>query len=253
MKNALKSKYLPFAVLGLGIAALLLRWLLYAVAVDDKNLLILGHPLEIVLWLVTVAAAALVIAVVRKLDGSNRYVDNFHASAAAAAGSCVMAAGILLTVLSLDAAKSTLEMARNILGIVSAPGLVWAGIERYRGKRPFFLCYGVAAVFFALYMISHYQTWSGNPQLQDYVYSLLAASGLTLFAYHLSAFSVGSGKRRMQLALGLLCVFFCAAALPHTEAPALYLTGGIWAFTNLCGLTPVPRREKKDAATQPQE
>ena len=59
-----------------------------------------------------------------------------------------------------------------------------------------------------------------------------------LFSYYQTAFDVGMGKRRMQLGTGLLTVFACFAAIPGSQTALLYLTGGIWALTNLCALTP---------------
>ena len=64
---------------------------------------------------------------------------------------------------------------------------------------------------------NRYQPWSGNPQIQDWLFSLVGAVGLTLCAYHQSAFSADRGKRRSFLATSLLTVFACCAALPHTE------------------------------------
>ena len=64
------SRKLPVLVFFLGIAALMLRKRLYAVAVDVKGLLIQNHPLEIALFVLT--GMALLVAeegIIDKLDG----------------------------------------------------------------------------------------------------------------------------------------------------------------------------------------
>lgn len=245
MKNLLNPKNLPALTAGLGVIGLALRWLLYAVAPDEKNLLPLYHPLEIALWLVTAAAVALIVVTVRKLDGSNRYADNFGPSLPAAAGHFVAAAGILLTVLMTDMDMSgAVVKAWKVLGFLSAPALVLAGLGRMQGKRPMFLSHMVVCLFFVLHILNNYQIWSGNPQLQDYVFSLFGGAALMLFVFYQAAFEVGLGKRRMQLATGLLAVFFGCVALSGSGYPMLYFGGAVWAFTDLCALTPVPKRQR---------
>ena len=73
---------------------------------------------------------------------------------------------------------------------------------------------------------------------------------LCLFAYQQTAFSVGLGKRRSQLFAGLAGAFFCFGAAALKMDALLYLTGGLWMLTNLCSLTPVPRRRKNPLITE---
>lgn len=251
MRTFWRSNLLTFAALGAGAAAMLLRWALYTVAVDEKNLLPILHPLEIALWVLTAAAAVFIVLRVRKLEGSNRYADNFGPSAAAAVGAFAMAGGILATVLTAEVTfEGPMSLLWRVAGYLSVPALVLAGVCRLKGKRPLFLFHFVVCVFFALHMVSRYQFWSGNPQLQDYFYCLSSSVLLTLFAYYQAAFDVGSGRRRMQLAIGLLAAVSCMAAVPHAQSTALYLTGTVWTLTNLCTQIPVPRRKKEDIPEQ---
>lgn len=242
MKNLFKPKNLPWLAAGLGVVGFFLRWMLYAVAVDEKGLLPLWHPLEVLLWLVTAAAVVLILVKVWKLDGSARYEDNFAPSRAAAVGHFAAAAGILLTVLFYDVKMDgALAAAWKVMGILAAPGLALAGLCRIQGKRPFFLLHLSACLFLVLHIVNHYQTWSGNPQLQDYVFTMFGAITLMLYAFYHAAFDVGSGKRRMQLSMGLLAVYLCCVALSGGEYPLLYLGGIFWAMTDLCSFTPVPK------------
>lgn len=246
MKDILNPKKLPTLISWLGGLGFLLRWLLYRVGVDEKGLLMSSHPAEVLLWILTAATAVLIVSMVWRLEGSNKYADNFQVSADSAIGAFALAIGIVITLLGDGAAMTTLEKLRKAAGFLAAAAAVPAGVSRLQGKRPFFAYHSLICVFFAIHMVSRYQAWSGDPQLQDHVFNLFACVALTLFAYHQAAFDVGSGKRRMQLAMGLLAVYTCLVVLANTEHWVLYLTGAIWAGTNLCSLEPVPRPQKTD-------
>ncbi len=245
MNKQSKRGLLFLAVWALAILAAFLRRGLYLHAVDARGLLISRHPLEIALWAVVLAGVAVIIGIVWKLDGSNAYEENFDASASAALGYFLLAYVIGMMVL-LNNFQGTDQIARlqRILGAIAVPGLVWGGIRRIRGKMPFFGIHVVLCLFLLLYLISWYQLWSGNPQLQDYVFDLLAAVALILFSYQCAAFEAGVGKRNMQLGFGLTAILFCGAALGRTEMTGLFAAGMVWAVTDLCRLAPPPKKEE---------
>lgn len=236
MKQLRTSKYLPIFIAALGVFGLILRMVLYAVAVDRKNLLLSGHPLEWLLWLVTAAAFALGIAGVWKRKGSELYADHFAPSAPAAIGAVAAAAGIGVTVfLNWSGVSGTLALVWKITGVLAAAALILVAKFRREGKQPLFLFHCIVCIFFAIHMVSCYQNWSSNPQIQDYVFTLLASVGLMLFSYQQTAFDADAGNARLQTGIGLLTGFSCIVALSGTVYPILYLTGGIWVLTNLCG------------------
>lgn len=246
MKNTFDGKKLPMAVGVLGALGFVLRFVLYAVAVDEKNLLVRGHPLTWVLWLVTALAAVLIVWTVAKLGGSNRYMDNFASSRRAALGAVFFAAGIGLTVLSGGMPETRLEQAGALVGILSVPALAAIAVCRKKGEKPHFLLYCTVCLYLALYMVNHYRPWSGDPQMQDYIFHLLCVACLTMFAYYQSAFVLELGKRKKLLFVGLLGAFTGITAAAHGENDVLYLTGALWCLTNLCTLEPVPEAEPKE-------
>lgn len=247
MKKLLRSKFLPAITVALGVVGFLLRWGLYAAALDGKGLLPKGHPLEILLWVVTAAALSLILAGAWNGKGSNRYVDNFGPSLAGAVGNILMAAGILLTVLLRQPKMPNLLGALwKLLGFVSAPCLVLAAFQRVQGKRPFFLLHMAACLFLVFHIVNHYQSWSGDPQLQDYLFTLLGTMALMFFGFYTAAFEVGSGRRRMHLGMGLAAVYLCLVNLSGSGYPFLYLGGIVWVLTNLCTLDPKPLQQPKE-------
>lgn len=242
MNGLRKSKYIPFFTVAAGAVGMAVRWALYAFCLDDKFLLPANHPLNWLLGAVTAAALALIAVSAWKLDGSNRYADNFAPSAAAAVGHVLAGAGILLTaLLNAPLLGNNLGLVWKGLGILSGPCLMLAGLYRVQGKRPFFALHMIPCLFLVFHIINHYQTWSGNPQVQDYLFALLGTMALMFFAYYTAAFDVGSGQRRMHLGMGLAAVYLCMVNLPQTEYLYLYVGGIVWVLSSLCSLTPKPR------------
>lgn len=231
--NAMKKpSSLPCIATICGTAAFGLRKCLYAFAVDQRGLLISGHPLTLALWAVVILAAAFLLWQARKHSVCEY---SFAPSAAAAAGSTLLAVGLLMTVLHhTPSGTGTITLLWKILGFLSAPSVMWAGISRRKGQKPFFGTHAVLCLFLLVHMVSRYQVWSGDPQLQNYIFQLLACVALTLFSYYCAAFEADMGSRRMQLATGLLAVLLCTVALSGSEYRSLYLCGLIWAATNLC-------------------
>ena len=233
------SKYrLPLATAALGTAAGLLRFCLYAAGTDEKGLLVPGHPLAIALWLLTAAAAGFVLLQVRRQAGKYSYSRNFPVSRAAAAGCFALAAGLFLTVMANRHAGSLLEFIRNIACLTAVPSLAAVAVCRKLGKRPAFGFHAVICLALTLHTVSFYRTWSSHPQLMDSFFPMMGCLLLMLFAYYQTAFDVSMGSRRMLLGTGLLAAFFCFAAIAQSGTALLYLTGGIWALTNLCTQNP---------------
>lgn len=244
MSTKLNIHRLPMAAAGLGFLTLLARIALSLLGEDEKGLLIPGHPLAIGVWGLTAAAAILVLLSVWNLKGSRKYSDNFHPSTAAAIGAFALAGGIAVTVLLNWNTYGRLDLIRNLCGAAAIPALIFAGLYRWQGKRPFFPLHALVCLYLTLYAVSHYQLWSSRPQIHHWFFTMAGSLLLTLFAYYQAAFDASMAKRRLQLATGLLAGFFCIAATANAEDVALYLGGALWALTNLCSLTPVRRRRK---------
>lgn len=248
MKTHVNSNHLPLMALILGGAAALLRLGLYAFGVDEKGLLMNGHILSLLVWAVTAFSAVFFCLGAWKLGGSEAYEDNFGPSAPAAAGNLCFAAGIALTVLSGWDVWLRLEVIRNFLGLACIPVLLMAALHRMKGTKPFFLLYALPCLYLTLHAVSHYQVWCSRPQLQNFFFPMAGSILLALFSYYQTAFTVDFGKRRVLLGVGLLGVFACLAAMAGGEDPWLYLGGSLWMATNLCSLTPAPKKDDDHAA-----
>ncbi len=235
---------LPLLALAAGWGQFALGRQLYASALDEKGLLIAGHPLLFGIWGLLAAAAGGICLAVWKMDGPREYEQNFHPSVLACLGNLLLAWAVFSLVREERMfGLRGVEKAWVISGYLASQALIIAGFSRLLGKKAFFLCHGTVSVFLLLHLVTRYQMWSGNPQMQDYVMELLALVVLILYCYQTAAFAADMGKRRTQLALGLLAVVLCGGALAGTETPLLLFAGGSFALTNLCALDPRPRRE----------
>lgn len=252
MNNLLKINRLPLLTLVCGGLGFLLRFGLYATAVDDKGLLVSGHYLLILSWVLTFLVAVLLFFIVRTLDGDNRYCANFSPSVLGGIGSIAAGVGLLLTVTRNIQAFAYLEklaQAWVIVGILSSLCLFAIGVLRMKGICPFFGLHGLVGIFFALHLIYRYRDWSGTPQSPDFTFQLFACMFIMLSAYYQAAFDVEMGQRRHLLYVGLMGSFLCCMAAVKTDIPILYVTFAFWMITNLCTLNPPaqPRSEQKSS------
>ena len=214
-----------------GSAAFALRKLLYAGAMDAKGLLQRNSPLEIALMVLTGAVLILVV-----LSARTAKAHEESASLPAAIGNVAVGGGILTTVLTAAPMMGGyLENIWRILGYAAPICLLLAGAARVFGKRPFFLLHVAACLFFLVHIVTRYQLWSGDPQLQDYVFSLLGAMALLFFSFYTAAQEAGCGSHRMKLGMGLAAIYLCQAELARSACPALYLGGLVWVLTEFAG------------------
>lgn len=245
MKSSIKPEKLKFLTLGVGGLGLALRIVLYATGTDDKGLLARNHWACTAVWLLTAAVALLLFFQTRHIQGPEAYRDAFPVSYVSGLGAIAMGVVVLVTTISgLKNLDTNLGRVLTVVGFVAAVSLVFIGICRLMGMKPLFLCHGAVCIYFALRMVSQYQLWSSDPQLQDYVFYLMAYVCLMLTAYHHAAFDAGMGVHRWLWLLSLASVYLCCLSLKGNQDIWLLFTAGIWAFTNLTTLTVKPRRQR---------
>ena len=245
MHKSRKGLGLSLLVLLCGTAAMLLRQKLYLTAVDMKGLLLKNTPLEWMVLALTGVTAVIVLLALRRETGNSPYEDNYTASVPGALGHVAGAAGIFLTVYTQPPVMDGyIGDAWRFLGFAAPICLVLAGIARLLGKKPFFLLHVVPSLFFLLHVVSSYQLWSSDPQMQNYLFTLLSTLALALFGHYTAAFEADCGNRRMTLAAGLAAVYLCLAELAWSANSALYWGGMLWALTGMCNTVPAPAHKK---------
>lgn len=233
MKRISGSTKLSVWMLLFGMVALILRKTLYVTAVDVKGLLLRNQPLEIALMVLTIGVLLRLALHIRKLTSSGGYGHQASPNLIGAVGNIGAGAGILMTVLAGQPFMGgNLEIVWYWLGLAAPVCLLVAGIARLFGKKPFFLLYVVVCLFFLMHIVRHYQLWSSNPQLQDYLFAMLGAMGLMLFGFYTAAGEADCGNPPIRLGMGLAAIYLCLAELARSSCPWLYLGGIFWVLTD---------------------
>lgn len=246
MKQKKLVDLLPAVVLTLGVVGLILRWVLYRVNLDDRLLLTPGHPLEILLWLLTLGTLGLIVRYGVSMKEPAGFEANFPPSGLCCGGCCAAAFLICYTVLSMPARTPGLPgILWKVLGVLSAPALMAAGFGRMYRLKTAFLFYVVPCLFFMFHIVTHYRVWSSEAQIQTFFYPLFAAIVLTFFLFYTAAFAVDLSYRRGQIITGLFGAFLYLVELSRTAYPWLCLAGVILCLTSLCPMAPHPNEAKE--------
>ena len=234
MKYTVKNKLYPLLALGMGATGAFARFALYRFAPDSTGLLPKFHLLDLLCWVLAAVFAAIVIPAVMKVKETSDFDRAFPKKTNLLAPAVIAACGLLVSLLLGLELTSKLHLVWVGLGFASIPALVIIGWQRTKGTMPSLWLYGTVCMFYGVHLICCYQSWSGNPQLPDYSFQLLACVALILAAYHRTAYPVGMGKRRAHLLCSLLAGFLCTLCCVRSDFPWLYFTHG--AFF-LCDLT----------------
>lgn len=221
MKKRLQNCVLISMILGL--VGLLCRVWLYAGGTDEKGLLVPGHPGGIFSCVLAAGAVAAFILLFRTAPKKCKYRKLFPASKASAAGAVAAAAGILWCMIALLRQDlQRLGFACIVLGFLAAAALILTAWARFRGARPNFLFSALIAVFFIFFLLSHYQLWSSEPEVQRYLFQLAALCCLTLRFYQQAALELKLGSARALVITDLCAIPLCCLALPGSGDEALY-------------------------------
>ena len=238
MKLTLKASHLKYLILGAGGLGLALRLALYATGIDGRNLLVAGHWASVALVALTIASAAAIFLFTRTLNGPTDHETAYPVSFQGAIGAFAAMLGIAVTSVSeFSEFSSSLHLIVWVLGVCSAISFGCIGVLRLTGGKSHPLLHALPCIYFALRMVSRYQLWSSDPQLQDYSYYLLAYVALMLTAYHHAAFDADMGAHRSVWRMGLASVYLCTLSLSSNMDTLLLLGCCAWAFTNLTNLT----------------
>ena len=188
-----------------GLAGCALRAWLFANCKDSTGLIPRGTP---AVWVLTALTVLVLAALAVLCAGADRTptVSPRHRGA----GVLLLAAGALLAVQSVlgFAGAGRLEQLVCVLGLAAAVVFVLDGVQGLTGRRGSLLADCVPAVYLALRLICNYRSWSSDPVLLDYSFSLLFAICAMLAMYQLAAFQIGRGKRRITL-FWILGAIFC--------------------------------------------
>ena len=247
MNHSFDNRILPALTLLCGGMGILLRiWL--SGTENSQGFIQQGHISEILLLLLTGAFLAALFFAVRPLQQGSKYSFNFPASPISAIGSILAALGIGIAcgIDLIAASGDRIALFSALFGLLAAFSLLWSAKCRWEGIRPSVLLHGCICVWLMLRLLSLYRTWSSDPQLEDYCFQLLALVLCMLSSYQRAAFDMGEGDRARFSFFALAGLYFCCLSLAGPGSILLYLSLGLWLCTDLCNLTPMPRKYRSE-------
>lgn len=243
MKNPFQPRRIPLIALTGGAVGFVLRLWLFTTGIDDRGLLRAEHPANALLFILSALVLAAVVLCLRSLTGIPPYKQLFAPSLPAAAGCFVAAVGILaVDIYELTRHTDNVAIVSCVLGVLAAVSLVLIGFCRLRGAHPNLLLHGCVTVYLMIHLVSQYRIWSSEPQLQEYVFQLLASVFLMLGAYYHTTLDARSGSRRWFVFFNFGALFFCCAAIWSADW-LFYLTMAVWTATAKCSLKPAHPRQ----------
>lgn len=236
MKKLFRARMLPLFTMGAGGLGLVLRiWLLKS-GVDEKGLIVTGHPANTLSFILT--AVALLVLALCSLDADLRMKRTVLQTPLAAMIGCGAAAvGILATSIEeLLRRAEPVTAVCCVLGVLAAAALILSGVLNFRRMRPAWWLQLPVILFFMFHMISQYRFWSAEPEVQSFFFQLLASLFLMLSAYHRIATDAGNPEPRRYLFASQAALFFCCMSCVG-GSHLFYLTCGAWMLTQT-----MPRR-----------
>lgn len=234
-----KIKKLLAAALGAGVLTLCLRLLLYRIGFDEKNILSSSHPLHLICLALAGFMALYLFFSVQNLGDCGIFKRDFpehplRTLSMFTAGCLTAYHGITV----IREAGTLLALARAVLALGAFCSMILCGLMPRRLRTAHQLCRGIITAFFALDMLCRYRSWSGNPQLPDYVFQIFACALLSLCSYHRLAFDVSLGKRRVLLWCSLMALYLSLVCVSGPDTRLFYLGGAFWAASCICNAEP---------------
>ncbi|MCD7859647.1 MAG: hypothetical protein LUH51_05675 [Firmicutes bacterium] len=234
MGKWLKQNWILLFAVAAGILGGLLRAWQFSQA--DEEGLIDGTVQSLLLALLSALVLAAVAWKVYPLTGRKKYASNFPPSVPGALG-CVLAAIGVLT--SLGSGPLSI-----FISIFAAVDLCLLAYYRATGRKPSLLLPGGLCIYLMLRLVICYQLWCSEPQMAQYLFSLMGSVFVLLSAYYDAAFCAGAPHRRPHALCHLLALFCCLTAAGYTDSPLWYLGFAVWAATDICSLARVRKVTK---------
>ncbi len=239
MKHLSKSGPFPWLALLAGLVGLALRfWLLSCM--DANGLLPQNHFAGILLLILFITVMAALALILRKAGTEATYPQLFPASRPAAILSMAAAVGMGISSFTM-AATSALRILLIVLGVLWTAGLLLASYCRLQKRKPHYLLYGLGVLFFAIRAILCYRAFGSEPQLQVYLFEVLASVSVLLAAYYRAELTVWTGHYRQYVFFSQAALFCCCLCLAGQDR-LFWLSAGIYLASDCCVL-PAPRSE----------
>lgn len=226
MKHPFRSHILPYFTVGASVLAIALRLWLYA-GIDEKGLLPTGHPAGYGLVFLSALTVGILFLATRELKPrkiNKKHLRLFSTAAYALAGICLILAAVV------ELSGNMIRLAWVAVAAALLGGLIlllMAVLRFFRRKPPYWISAVITGVLM-LNTVAQCQIWGSEPQLQEYLFPLLASVFLILCAYEKTKYAAKRGSPRALAFFSQCALFFCCVSL-NTDHWLLYFGMMLWA------------------------
>lgn len=225
MKKTKKNELILAITALLGLAAAFLRNMLLSSALDEKGLLIPGHPTTIALWVLCLGFLAWAALVSRSQNVTASFREHFPPCRLR--GTLGILGGVLVLLYGVLVLKA--QLLAGVFGAAAGICMIFTGACRLQGRQPSPMFHCIVCIFFIIRLVLSFQTWSADPQLQDYVLQLMACISVMMFAYHRASSDANQLSPKRTAFFSLCAGFFCLASLSDPQMRLLLLGAGLWS------------------------
>ena len=223
MKHPFRFSILPYFTLGAGGIGLILRLWLFS-ATDAKGLLPASHPADTLLYILTALVLAVLFLACRE-PGTAPFHRRFRQIGETAGNLIASVCLILYSFLGHGILLSAIACLTGGIALLFSAFLAWK-----RKSLPYWVI-AVLTVALMVITVTKCRAWGAIPQLQHYIFPLLACVFLILTAYHRTTLAAKQGKRRHVAFFSQGALFFCLLSL--NSDPILCFGMACWAAAQL--------------------
>ena len=225
MNFSLRRIVFPWFALFTGVISMALQsWLLSSVNI--RGLLPADNVAGVISMLLLAITLGVCLLVLRKAGPATDYGALFPRSPIAAGGTAIAGAGMLISVFSLPA-SGILGLLTPIFGALAGGALLVTAYCRFQGLRPHCLLHGVVIVFFIVRTMACCQAWGAEPQLQLYLFPLLASLFLLIAGYSRAELDVMPKNSRRYALLSQGALMCCLSSAAHSQG-LFYSSAALW-------------------------
>ena len=235
MNDSLRRGLFPWFALFTGVISLALQSWLFS-SVDSRGLLPDPHIAGIFSCFLLVATLGGCLLVLRKASPTATYAAMFPRSPIAAAGTAIAAIGMLISAFSLPA-SGILGLLTPIFGALAGGALLVTAYCRFQGLRPNCLLHSAVAVFFIIRTMACCQSWGAEPQLQLYLFPLLASLFLLIAAYYRAELDITEKNTLRYVFFSQGALMCCLSSASHSQG-LFYLSAALWLAADFFVLPP---------------
>ena len=223
MKHPFRFSILPYFTLGAGGIGLILRLWLFS-ATDAKGLLPASHPADTLLYILSALVLAVLFLACRE-PGTAPFRRRFRQIGETAGNLIASVCLILYGFLGHGILLSAIACLIGGIALLFSAFLAWK-----RKSLPYWVI-AVLTVALMVITVTKCRAWGAIPQLQHYIFPLLACVFLILTAYHRTTLAAKQGKRRHLAFFSQGALFFCLLCL--NSDPILCFGMACWAAAQL--------------------